>query len=151
MTLAITIESPCTPDGRALIAGSDAALLDVFLPDEIFTMEPEELAVPEARFFVARDAAGGLLGCVAMVDCGSYGEVKRLFVPAAGRGQGVARALMAALEAHARTAGLPIMRLETGPVLTAAIRLYDSLGYQRRGPFGDYADHPASLFMEKAL
>jgi putative acetyltransferase len=151
MTLAITLEDPCSADGRALIAGSDAALLDVFLPDEIFTMEPEELARPEARFFVARDAAGTALGCVALVDCGGYGEVKRLFVPTEGRGKGVARALMAALEAHAKAAGLPIMRLETGPVLTAAIRLYESLGYRVRGPFGDYADHPASLFMEKVL
>lgn len=148
--LTVAIESPLSPDGLMLIAGSQEALLEVFAPDEIFTLEPAELAIPEIAFFVARDR-GRAVGCVALMDCGDYGEIKRLYVGPEGRGQGVARSLMAALEAHAAARGQMLMRLETGDVLVAALGLYAALGYHVRGPFGDYAEHPASLFMEKRL
>lgn len=150
MPVTIAAETPLTDEGRALIAGSQEALLEVFSPDEIFSFSAEELATPDVTFLVARDG-GAALGCVAMVDCGDYVEVKRLYVPAAGRGRGLARALMAALEATALQTGKPMVRLETGDALAPAVALYKSLGYAVRGPFGDYPDHPASLFMEKVL
>lgn len=150
MTLTITPESPLTAEGRRLIDGSQAALLEVFTPDEIFTFSPEELASPDTTFLVARDETMAL-GCVAMVDCGSYVEVKRLFVPPEGRGRGIARLLMADLEASAANAGKEAIRLETGDALKPAVALYTALGYRVRGPFGDYPEHPASLFMEKLL
>ena len=150
MTLAITIESPVSPEGRALIARSQAALMKVFGPDEIFTLSPEDLAAtPGAAFYVARD--GAALGCVAGLASGDQVEVKRLFVMPRGRGLGVARALMARLEQDARAVGAAWLRLETGPGLTAATGLYHALGFVPRGPFGGYAAHPASRFMEKPL
>ena len=148
--LTTAVESPLSADGLSLIAGSEAALAAVFAPDEIFTLDPQQLAMPEIRFFVARDQ-GAPVGCVALMRCDGYGEVKRLFVNPGGRGKGTARALMAALEADARAQGLALMRLETGPGLVAAIALYRSLGYRDCRRFGDYADHPSSLFMEKQL
>jgi putative acetyltransferase len=151
MNLSIAVESPLTPDGRRLVAGSQDALLTVLAPDEIFTMTAEELDRPGLTFYVARDAQGRALGCVARQDAQDYVEVKRLFVPSEGRGKGVARALMARLEADARARGCYRVLLETAEALVPAVRLYETLGYVRRGPFGDYADHPASLFMEKRL
>lgn len=150
MPVTITAESPLTADGRALIEGSQAALREVFAPDEIFTFSPEELALPGVSFLVARDG-GTALGCVAMVDCGAYAEVKRLYIPAQGRGRGLAKALMADLEARAKAQGKAQVMLETGDALVPAVALYRALGYAVRGPFGDYPDHPASLFMEKTL
>ena len=150
MPLTIAPESPLTPEGRALIAGSQRALLEVFSPDEIFTFSPEELATPDVAFLVARDG-GQALGCVAMVDCGAYAEIKRLYVPQAGRGRGLARALMAALEDRARAEGKAAIMAETGEALVPAVALYRDLGFTARGPFGDYPDHPASLFLEKPL
>ena len=44
-----------------------------------------------------------------------------------------------------------VIRLETGELLKEAVTLYTKLGFVRRGPFGDYADDPASVFMEKSL
>ena len=55
------------------------------------------------------------------------------------------------LEDMARAEGLACIRLETGEALFAAVALYTDMGYQVCGPFGDYAAHPASLFMEKSL
>lgn len=150
MTLTITVESPLTVDGRALIAGSQAALLEVFAPDDLFTMTAEELVRPGITFYVAREAELAL-GSVASCDCGTYAEVKRLYVAPVGRGKGVAQALMDRLETDARAAGHTAVMLETGDVLVAATALYRNRGYTVRGPFGDYPEHPASLFMEKRL
>ena len=150
MPVTIARESPTTPDGHALIAGSDAALREFFPAHEIFSLDPSELAVPEARFFVARQA-GVAIGCVALLACDGYAEVKRLYVSAAGRGKGNARALMARLEAEALADGFILIRLETGPALHPAVALYQSLGYQTCARFGAYEDIPASLFMAKTL
>ncbi len=152
--LLIAPRSPLSPEGRALIAASQAALLEVFRADEIFSMDPAELDRPHISFLVAeRETPQGAqaVGCVAMVRCGDYAEVKRLFVTPAARGQGLARRLMAHLEDMARAEGLACIRLETGEALFAAVALYTDMGYQVCGPFGDYAAHPASLFMEKSL
>lgn len=153
MHLKIAPESPLSPDGRALVDGSETALRMVYRASECFSFTAEELDRPGIQFLVARDAAKAAppLGCVALCDLGSYGEVKRLFVPEEGRGKGVAQALMADLEARARALGHCHIRLETGPKLAAAVALYEALGFRKRGPFGAYKAHPASLFMEKPL
>ena len=150
MHVTIAIESPLSADAALLIDGSEAALRIHYSNDECFTFTAAQLDRPEINFFMAR-ADGRPMGCVALCNCGDYGEVKRLFTVPHARGLGVARALMAALEAHAISARHSRIRLETGAKLTAAVALYRALGYVTRGPFGDYAAHPASLFMEKVL
>ncbi len=150
MMLSITAEDPLSDDALALIEGSEAALREVYTADECFTFSPSELARPGITFFVARGSAGPI-GCVALCDCGSYAEVKRLFVRPKGRGTGAGRALMQHLETTARQNGHQTIRLETGPKLSAGVALYRALGYAERGPFGPYTDNPASLFMEKTL
>ncbi len=150
MTLTIAPEDPLSADGRALIDGSEAALREVYRADECFTFSAAELATPDVTFFVARDN-GVPVGCVALCDRRDYGELKRLFVRPSARGTGAGRALMAQAERHARTLGHRVIRLETGPRLAAGVALYRLLGYKERGSFGDYQDHPASLFMEKSL
>lgn len=145
----IASESPLTAEGRALIAESQAHMEAAFPADGIFTLTAEEVAA-SAIFIVAREA-GAALGCVALAAGPGYAEVKRLWVRPAARGQGLARRLMAALEAEAHTRGYRLIRLETGPALSSAVALYRTLGYRERGPFGEYGPHPDSLFMEKFL
>lgn len=150
ITLDIRTESPLSPDARALIDASQTALEAVYAADEIFTLDPEELAAPNAQFLVAR-VDGKAVGCIALVDMLRYGELKRLFVDTSARGLGLGQRLVAEAEAAAQDVGLKVLRLETGPELVPAVKLYRSLGYRERGPFGDYADLPCSLFMEKRL
>jgi putative acetyltransferase len=52
---------------------------------------------------------------------------------------------------HAIGSGCRLLTLETGPYQHEALALYDSAGYERRGPFGDYADDPLSVFMQKHI
>jgi putative acetyltransferase len=146
----ITQENPQSPDARALIAGSETEMRAVYPPEDCHTLSPDELDHPHIAFYVAR-RNGAALGCVALVNNGDYGEVKRLFVVPEGRGSGLSKQLMDHLEAAAKQAGLARVLLETGDQLTAAVRLYEQRGYTVRGPFACYEVSPASLFMEKTL
>jgi len=92
-----------------------------------------------------------IVGTGALAVKPGYGEVKSMFVAADARGQGVARAVLGAIERAARDKGLKTLRLETGDSLHAAHRLYEEAGFTYRGPFGDYQDDPLSRFMEKPI
>lgn len=151
MPVSIATENPLTPEARALVEASQAALLAVFPPQDCFSYSAEELANKSTQFLVARAADGAPVGCVALVDEGTYGEVKRLFVDPARRGAGVGRALMLALERAARDIGLGLLRLETGAALEAAVGLYRQLGYADCAPFGGYPDIPSNMFLEKRI
>ncbi|MEJ8279247.1 GNAT family N-acetyltransferase [Pseudonocardia spirodelae] len=78
-------------------------------------------------------------------------ELKRMYVDPAARGRGHARALLAALERSAATAGRRRVILETGDGQPAAIALYTASGYRRMGNFGTYRDDPRSRCFAKPL
>jgi GNAT superfamily N-acetyltransferase len=69
-------------------------------------------------------------------------EIKRMYVAQSARGQGLARAMLAHLEATAHAAGAEVMILETGDVQPEAIALYESSGYTPIPGFGFYRDYP---------
>jgi putative acetyltransferase len=73
-----------------------------------------------------------------------------MYVTPAARGRGVGRRVLGAIEAALR-GQVTTLRLETGIHQDEAIRLYESAGFRRRGPFGNYRDDPLSVFMEKPL
>lgn len=150
MSIQIRTETPLSDDAQTLIAESDRVLQSTFQPGECFTLCAEELATPNTQFLVAR-LNGQAIGCVALVDQGSYGEVKRLLVRPEARGLGVASLLMEELEYAARDIGLSLIRLETGHALEAATAFYHSIGFQDCDAFGSYPGSSASLFMEKQV
>jgi len=78
-------------------------------------------------------------------------ELKRMYVRPAFRGRGIARQLIVAVEEEALAAGRPVIRLETGSYLPAAIALYRSSGYLPIPAFGEHAGKPQSLCFEKRL
>ena len=141
---------PRDPQSTALLQASHALMKSLFPPEDNHYLSIDALCAPDVHFFVAEDD-GTLLGCGAVKDMESYGELKSMFTSEAARGRGVGAALLTALENHARTLGLPALRLETGNTLYAAHRLYARHGFVPRGPFGAYEANDTSLFMEKAL
>jgi putative acetyltransferase len=148
---------PRLPAIQALLAASDAYAQSLY-PAESNHLDPvDELIKPNA-YFVGVYGAGNddPVGCGAVKrlrddDGLEYGEIKRMFVAPAARGLGAGRAVIAALEAHLRTHGVRIARLETGIYNHEALALYERCGYRRIGPFADYWDDPLSVFMEKHL
>lgn len=78
-------------------------------------------------------------------------EMKRLYVVDSARGRGLARAMVARLEADAAAAGRTRMILESGSEQPEALGLYASLGYLPVEPFGVYANAPGACHLGKAL
>jgi DNA-binding MarR family transcriptional regulator/GNAT superfamily N-acetyltransferase len=102
-----------------------------------------EMTPPAGWFFLAR-LDGRPVGCGALRRLsGSVGEVKRMWTAPDARGLGVARRVVATIEATAREAGLTTLRLDTNRALTEAQALYRKLGFVEIARYGDnpYADH----------
>ena len=127
-------------------SGTGARIADVFV-----TLDIAELLRSNVRFAVARDDDGRAIGCGAVVFHDGYGELKRMFVHAPHRGQGIARQLLMFLENEAAGRGCPRLMLETGISQPGALGLYENAGYARCEPFGNYADDPFSVFMQRTL
>lgn len=148
----ITLESPDQPEVIALIAELDAYQDTLYPPESRHALDLAALKQPNVLFAVARDITTlQALGCGAVVLKPEFGELKRMYVSPPCRGQGVARRLLALLEAEAAERGCTLLMLETGPFQPEALGLYDACGYQRRGPFGKYGNDPLSVFMQKRL
>jgi putative acetyltransferase len=96
------------------------------------------------------------VGCGGVALFPDYAEVKRMYVRDSARGQGVADAILARLEAEARGAGLSELRLETGVRQVAAMRFYARAGFRECPAFGDYRSMApqaiaTSVFFEKRI
>ncbi len=153
LTVALT---SAPTDGVRLLIGELEAVLSAEYPRENRHGLPlDAIFQPHVRFFVAT-LDGAPVGCGGVALFDDFAEVKRMYVRPAVRGQGVARAILARLEAETRSANLPVLRLETGDKQTDALRLYYRYGFTDCLPFGDYAALPphtiaTSIFLEKTL
>lgn len=144
---------PASPEALELLRRSDRTMAALYPSESNHLDGAADLAKPNVTFLGAY-ADEALLGCGAvklLEDDGVYGEIKRVFVPEQHRGRGIAKAIMAELEAGMASAGVAVARLETGVRQPEAIALYRRLGYRERGPFGGYRPDPLSVFMEKRL
>lgn len=147
----IAIEAPDQPDVVRLIDALDSYQKPLYPAQSHHGIDLDELARPNVRFAVARDAAGKAIACGAVVFGAGFGELKRMFVVPECRGRGVAQALLTFLERSATAAGCVELMLETGVHQAAALALYAGNGYLTCGPFGSYSEDPHSVFMRKAL
>jgi putative acetyltransferase len=55
------------------------------------------------------------------------------------------------LAEYARAHGVHVLRLETGILQAAAVRFYESNGFQQIPPYGPDHEDPFSLFFEKRI
>ena len=150
MPLTIEYADPKHPEIISLLQQSHALMLSLYSAEENHFLSVDALCAPHIRFFGAR-LEGRFVGCGAMALMDGYGEVKSMFTDPSARGQGVAKSILAAIEREAQLHGLDRIALETGWLLKEAVALYRRLGFRECGPFGDYPDHLASLFMVKDL
>ena len=93
-----------------------------------------------------------VVGCIALHHLPrpkNSGEIKQLYVRVEHRGQGVAEALLKALETYATKHGYAALYLDSKKDLMPAIRFYRRHGY---APCKRYNDNPqATIFMRKEL
>jgi GNAT superfamily N-acetyltransferase len=149
--LKFALERADQPEVIALIDALDAWQMVLYPPESHHGVGLDVLLQPNVLFAVARDVVGRAVGCGAVMLQDGYGELKRMYVQPTLRGRGSGRELLMFLEEQAQLRGCNRLRLETGVRQPEALRLYGRSGYFLRPPFGDYAEDPNSVFMEKQL
>lgn len=93
-------------------------------------LEPQEMAPPGGVYLVGWSGSDAVCGGGLRTIGPQVGEIKRMYVAPGWRGRGVARRLLAALEAAAAGLGMAVVRLDTGPEQPDARHLYESAGYR---------------------
>jgi putative acetyltransferase len=122
-------------------------------PESVHALDLGKLRQPDITFWSAWKGPL-LLGCGALKELdGKHGEVKSMRTPSALRRQGAGRAILAHIIDVARAREYQRLSLETGSMeaFKPAQTLYESFGFTRCGPFGDYIDDPNSVFMTMRL
>ena len=156
-TSSLAVE-PARPDDYARIA---TLTVDVYvgggLATRAYAPELADVAGRAARseLLVVRDAGGRVVGSVAPVLTGDFGNVitsdeeaafRMLVVDPAVQGQGVGELLVRTCLERARAAGKRRMVISTDPLMTTAHRLYERLGFTRL-PERDWTPQPGINLM----
>ena len=140
-------------DVRELLAQHFLEMRTGSPPSACHVLPIEGLMAPDIRFFTLRDDRQ-LLGCGALkrLETG-HGEIKSMRTANAALGRGVGKAMLNHIVAVARSEGISRLSLETGSTeqFAAATRLYEKEGFERCGPFGDYADTPFTRFFSREI
>jgi DNA-binding MarR family transcriptional regulator/GNAT superfamily N-acetyltransferase len=139
---------PDHPDAQACIQAYFAELAarpgSRFDPRTSLPTDRRELMPPRGAFLVAY-LHGEPVGCggVKRPPGETAADIKRMWVADDGRGLGIGRRLLEELEERARAGGATHARLETNRVLTEALGMYRSAGYEEVPPFNDepFGDH----------
>ncbi|MES2825093.1 MAG: GNAT family N-acetyltransferase [Pseudomonadota bacterium] len=147
----VELESPNQPEIILLIQELDAYQDTLYPAEARYALDLTALEQKNVLFAVARDGAGAAIGCGALVLGSESAELKRMFVRPLHRGQGAAVKVLDKLETEASKRDCHLVQLETGPFQPEALAFYKKHGFQVCGAFGDYPEHPLSVFMEKAV
>lgn len=144
------------PTGDAALALlREAAIEARELYPELFTVDmpwPENQPTPKHGVYLVAYMDGLPVACGALrpID-GNSVEVRRMFVTSTARRKGLARAILQELEIRAAAFGYATMRLETGNRQLSAMALYETLGFRRIEPFGEYVNDSLSVCFEKMV
>lgn len=151
--LIIALADPTARDVEDLLREHEQRMLEACPAHSIHALPSAQLLQPDVRFWTAR-AGNVLAGCGALLALGNgHAEIKSMVTAAALRQRGVASAILTVVLTAARESDCTRISLETGraPYFAPARQLYQRFGFAECGPFGDYVDDPASLFMTRAL
>jgi putative acetyltransferase len=151
--LRFVLDDLSSPPTRALIARHLAGMHAHSPPESVHAFDVDRLRQPGVTFWsvwVGEEVVG--CGGLRILDA-ERGELKSMRVADAFLGLGIGRAILEHLVAEARARGLRSLWIETGsaPAFLPALRLYESAGFRRCGPFGDYREDPFSIFMTREL
>jgi pimeloyl-ACP methyl ester carboxylesterase/GNAT superfamily N-acetyltransferase len=150
--ISLTEESYDGPAAQVLIPAyvdEIRAMYPDWTPDVPPRLTSEDVEPPRGRWLVAYRKRRPV-GCAALKRLDDdTAEIKRVYVAPEARGTGVARALLARLEAIARMIGYITVRMDTGARQPASVALFGSAGYEQ---IADYNGNPvAAYWFEKRL
>ena len=153
LKIALRVDDLSGPAIRALIARHLGGMHENSPPESVHALGLEALKAPAITVWSAW-VDDEIAGCGALKRLDdAQGEIKSMRVADAFLGKGIGRAILDHVVAEARRRGLASLWLETGSgeAFLPAIRLYESSGFARCGPFGDYVEDPFSVFMMRRL
>jgi GNAT superfamily N-acetyltransferase len=154
LPLVFEVTDPDDPDTGALIErlNHELAVVATHPGENHFSLGADEVTGDRGRMIRAR-LGEQLVGCGAVRDIGGgAGELKRMYVEESVRGSKIGAATLDQLELHATRLGLTQLKLETSAKQQAALRLYESFGFQPCDPWGEYVETPeTSLCLAKPL
>ena len=145
------------PDAERLVEAVQGEYVDRYGGRDESPVDPLMFAPPHGTFLVGYvDDVPVACGAWRRTDLPALGttrtaEIKRMYVVAAARGAGHARAVLARLESTAHESGIEALLLETGLRQPEALALYESSGYPRVPGFGYYRDSELSRCFAKRL
>ncbi|MFI9049221.1 GNAT family N-acetyltransferase [Streptomyces sp. NPDC053427] len=147
------------PDALALEEEVQQEYVRRYGDADLTSLDPGMFAPPNGIYLLAYEdgrplATGGWRLQEDLAEGYAVGdaEIKRMFVVPEARGRGLARRILAELEADARAAGRIRMVLESGIEQPEALALYASSGYlPAEKKFGYYRMYEKSRCMTKAL
>jgi putative acetyltransferase len=152
-TLVFRLDDLTGAPTRALIARHLAGMRAISPEKSVHALDADKLRAPDVTFWSVW-VGGEIAGCGALkVLTARRGELKSMRVADGFLGQGIGRAILEHLTAEARTRGIETLWLETGSTepFRPALRLYESAGFVRCGPFEGYTNDPFSVFMTRRL
>jgi len=144
------------PQGADALALLHEASVDArALYPELFSSDSPSATNPplgERSVYVVAYVNEHPLACGAFRPLGeSTAEIRRMYVHRDHRRKGLARAVLEHLEREAVRMAYRRLVLETGYKQVSAMRLYESWGFQRVAPFGEYANDPTSVCYERLI
>ncbi len=146
--------SPCDPFSPSARVLSDALWDEIqrrygFAAPNPF--DPAAFTGPVGGFWAAT-ANDQPVGSIALTPLDHpAAELDVMYVAPGHRGTGVARALLAALERHARAAGVTVLRLRAGEPQPEALHFYAAAGFVPIAPFGKWIGDDTARCFEKTL
>lgn len=124
----------------------------LFGPD---TWTPEffwsQLASPVARMTIAVEAGDGLCGYVGVSVAGSQADILTIGTAPSAQGRGLGRRLLSHAADCARDAGAEVLHLDVAADNSAALRLYQSFGFDELGRRPDYYAGADAIVMRAFL
>ena len=164
MSDALAVEAPVAPlliepvdpmHLQALALLAEAGREARALYPELFAADspgPTNAPGGEREVYLLAWREGVAVGCGALRRLDAHrGELRRMFVTQHARRDGVARALLARLEADALALGYRRLVLETGTRQRPAMALYRAAGWRRIVPYGSFVNDPTSVCFGKTL
>lgn len=147
-------EDDLTGDAVAALLGEHLEdMHEITPPGSVHALPLDALRAPDVTFWSAWEG-NELVGCGALKEIDAEtGEIKSMRTASGHRGRGVGSRVLRHIIGEARRRAYRHLFLETGsmPEFEPARSLYRRHGFSLRGPFGDYADDPNSVFMTKAV
>lgn len=141
------------PDVVALIERAQQYYVELYGGPDADPILPVDVLPPRGGFWAGYDdeLPVAMGGWTRSGPDEKHGAIRRMFVVPSARRSGVARRILATLEADAQASGVTQMTLTTGRPQTAAIAFYRAAGYVDIPSYGYYAAEDDAVHLGKSL